>query len=113
MDPVIIQQNPEPNAEARNWATFCHLAAFAGFLIPLIGNMLGPLIIWMLKRDEYAFVREQGKEALNFQITISIAGLLCSLLFFLVIGHLLLGLLLIFNVVSIIIAAVKTSRGVS
>lgn len=111
MDPIIIQQNPEPSAEARNWATFCHLAAFTGFLIPLVGNIVGPLVLWMLKRDEFEFVRDQGKEALNFQITISIAGLFCGFLFFLIIGHLLLGLLLIFNAVSVIIAAVNTSKG--
>lgn len=55
----------------RNWAAICHLAAFAGLLIPL-GNILGPLIVWLLRREESEFANDQGKESLNFQISISI-----------------------------------------
>lgn len=111
MDPMLYPSSQEPSPEARNWATFCHLAGFAGILIPLFGNLLGPLLIWLWKRDEFEFVRDQGKEALNFQITISIAGLICSFLFFIFIGHILLGLVVIFNVVCIVLAALSTSKG--
>lgn len=111
MEPTLIPHNPEPGAEERNWATFCHLAAFAGLIIPFIGNVAGPTILWLLKRDEFPLVREQGKEALNFQITISVTAIFCAMLFFLLIGHLLLGILFVFNAVSIIIAALNVSKG--
>jgi uncharacterized Tic20 family protein len=49
------------------WAMFCHIAAFAFFIFPF-GNILGPLVIWLIKKETYPFVDEQGKESLNFQI---------------------------------------------
>lgn len=57
------------NPEARNWAMFVHLAALAGFIVPF-GNLLGPLIIWLVQRDRWPFVREHGREAVNFQLTV-------------------------------------------
>lgn len=63
----------------RSWAAICHLAAFAGLVIPF-GNILGPLVIWLLKREESDLVDDQGKEALNFQISISIYLLAISAL---------------------------------
>ena len=66
---------PVPSAQARQWAMFCHYSAFFWFLVPMIGNVLGPLIVWQLKKDMDPFVDEQGKEALNFQIAVTIAGL--------------------------------------
>ncbi len=58
-----------PGAEARKWAMLCHYAAFAWFLAPMIGNVVGPLVVWQIKRDSDPYVDAQGKEALNFQIT--------------------------------------------
>jgi uncharacterized Tic20 family protein len=63
----------------RSWAAICHLAAFAGLVIPF-GNILGPLLIWLFKREESDLVDDQGKEALNFQISISIYLLAISVL---------------------------------
>jgi hypothetical protein len=92
------------------WAAFTHLAAFAGYVIPL-GNIIGPLVFWIFKKDESALVDDQGKEAMNFQITIVIYALVAgvSMLFF--VGFLLLPVVLLFNIVMIIIAAVKASGG--
>jgi hypothetical protein len=56
----------DADKKARNWATFCHLAALAGFIGIPFGNILGPLITWLVKRNEYPLVDQQGKEALNF-----------------------------------------------
>lgn len=100
-----------PPKEERNLGMACHLLALAGLVLPL-GNIIGPLIMWLVKREESAFVNEQGKEALNFNITIAIAGLVSFLLTFVVIGALLLPAVFIFWVVMTIIAAVKTSGGV-
>jgi len=70
---IIDDKTGRPLVESvdRNNALFTHLASFASFVIPF-GNILGPLIIWMLKRNSSAFVDENGKESLNFQITYSI-----------------------------------------
>ena len=72
----------EPNKDARMWAMFAHLAGFAFLLpvIPGIGSIIGPLVIWLIKKDQYPFVDEQGKEALNFQITMLIYGIVAGLL---------------------------------
>ena len=78
-----------PPKEERNLGMACHLLALAGLVLPL-GNIIGPLIMWLVKREESAFVDEQGKEALNFNITIAIAGFVSFLLTFVVIGVLLL-----------------------
>ena len=93
---------------------FCHLAGLAGFLpfIPFpIGNVLGPLILWLIKKDEFEFVDENGKEALNFQISVSIYLLACILMFFIFIGFILFPAVIIFNLVMIIIASVESSKG--
>lgn len=62
----------ETSPDARQWGMFAHLSALVGFLIPF-GNVIGPLVIWMMKKDQVPFVNDQGKEALNFQITVSLA----------------------------------------
>ena len=60
-----------PTRDERNWAVLCHLAAALGFLVPL-GNVVGPLLIWQLKRRGSAYVDYHGAEAVNFQISTSI-----------------------------------------
>jgi len=66
--------------QARSWALGAHISALAGFLVPF-GNILGPLIVWLLKKDQSPFVDDQGKEALNFQIFVSIIMLALGVLF--------------------------------
>ncbi len=94
------------------WAMFCHLATFAGLVVPFIGNIVGPLLIWLLKRDEYPLVENQGKEALNFQISITIYFVVSIILIFVVIGIFILPALFIFDVIVTIVAMVKASEGV-
>lgn len=96
--------------EARNWAMGCHLAALAGFVIPF-GSIIGPLVVWLIKKDESSFVDRQGKEALNFQITMLIAFLVCIVLAFILIGFLLMALVVIFDLIMIVLAAIKASEG--
>ena len=108
------QQTPEAEGfgkDERTWAMLCHIGALAGGAIP-IGNIKAPLVIWLVKKDEMPFVDEQGKEVLNFEITLMIGALLCIPLVFLIIGIPLLLALAIFGVVYNIIGAVKTNEGV-
>ena len=109
MDQGVEQTSPV-DKDQRLWATFCHLAAFSGFLIPL-GNILGPLIIWLIKKDEMAFVDDQGKEAVNFQLTMLIALLVAGILVFVLIGFFLLAVIGVYELVVIIIAAIKANEG--
>lgn len=97
-------------SDERMWGMLCHLSTFAGYLIPF-GNIVGPLIIWMIKKDEYAFVDDQGKEALNFQISVTIYSFVSIILIFVIVGMLLLPAVIIFDLVMTIIAAVKANGG--
>ena len=96
--------------DERNWGMYCHLAAFAGFIIPF-GNIIGPALVWLFKREEFPSVDLQGKEALNFQISMTIYFLVAILLTFVLIGFLLIPLLMVVQVVYIIVASIKAQEG--
>jgi len=102
---------PLPNKEARQWAMLCHYAAFFWVVAPLIGNVIGPLIVWQLKKDADPFIDEQGREALNFQITYSIAMMVCGLLAWVLIGFPLMLLVSVTALVLTIIAGIKANEG--
>ncbi len=99
------------NKDERMWAMLCHLSTFSGFLIPL-GNIIGPLVIWAMKKDEYPLVDDQGKEALNFQITVTIAAIISIILIFVLVGILLISVVILVEVILTIIAAIKANDGV-
>src|SRR3990167_9418358 len=84
-----MRDAPQVSKEEQNWAMICHLSAVAGFALPF-GNLLGPLIVWLIKRSEMPMVEFHGKEALNFQITVTIAAIISMLLIFVLIGFALL-----------------------
>ncbi|WP_397377530.1 DUF4870 domain-containing protein [Pseudomonas sp.] len=105
-----LAPQPTPGPEARQWAMFCHFAAFLGLVFPF-GNLLGPLIVWQIKKDLDPFVDAQGKEALNFQISVALAALLCVLLMVVVIGFPLLLLVSVGALVLTIIAGIKVNEG--
>ena len=101
--PVAAEQGPVTK-DATNMALLCHiLAIFTGFL--------GPLIIWLIKKDEAPFVDRHGKEALNFQLTVLIAWVASGLLTFACIGFFLLPVVGIVDLIFCILAAIKASRG--
>jgi uncharacterized protein len=101
-----------PSPESRQWGMFAHLSALIGFVIPF-GNILGPLIIWQMKKNEMPFVDDQGKEALNFQITVFIAMVVCIVLTFVLIGLLLIPIVGLAWLVFSIIAGLKANEGVA
>ena len=101
-----------PTQDEKTWGMLAHLTAFSGFLIPL-GSVLGPLIVWLVKRDESAFVADQGKEALNFNISVLLAACVCAaLVWVLLIGVLLGVVLFLYWLAMTIIAAIKASEGI-
>ncbi|MCP3900075.1 MAG: DUF4870 domain-containing protein [Desulfobacteraceae bacterium] len=101
------------NNPANTWAMVCHLLGLCTFVGIPFGNIIGPLVVWLIKGKEFDFVDEQGKEALNFQISMTIYGLVAGFLCLFIIGFFLLFALVIADVVFIIIAAMKTNEGES
>ena len=99
-----------PTAEEKQWAMFAHLSALVGFIIPL-GSIIGPLVIWQMKKAEMPFVDDQGKEALNFQITALIAIVVCFVLMFVLIGMLLLPIVALAVLILTIIGGIKANNG--
>jgi len=102
--------NEVSGKDEKNWAMLCHLSALAGFIIP-IGNILGPLFVWMAKREEFPLVMDQGRESLNFQISMTIYIIAAVLLIIVLIGIPLLIGLGIFDFIMVIIASIRAADG--
>lgn len=107
MDPYA-----EESKESRLWGMLAHLAGLLGCVIPFMGGVLGPLAVWLLKKDEFPNVDRQGREALNFQISVAIYEAIAFALIFFVIGVPLLVLVEAFQIAFTIVAAVKASDGI-
>ena len=95
----------------RTWCVVCHLSALAGFVVPALGHLLGPLIVWLLKRGDSPEIDEHGKESLNFQISMLIYNIVAGILCLVLIGFILLPILHVLNVVFVIIAALRAGEG--
>ncbi|MHC4213025.1 MAG: DUF4870 domain-containing protein [Planctomycetota bacterium] len=95
------------------WSMFCHLAGLATYLGIPFGGLIAPLIIWQIKKDDHPFIDANGKEAVNFQISIYIYIVISIILIPVVIGFFLLFAVGIFNLVCLIIAGVKANNGES
>jgi len=96
--------------QERNWGMACHLAALSGFVIPF-GHIIGPLVVWLMKKDEYEFVDDQGKESLNFQISVTIYLIIAAILILIIIGIFLMAAIGVFVLVMVIVATIKASSG--
>lgn len=100
---------PAPTNE-NSVAVIMHLLGFAGFVFPF-GNIIAPLVLWLVKRAESPYLDRIGKEVLNFQISYAIYGIVAGLLCFVLVGFLLFPILFIAWIVLMIVAAVKTGNG--
>ena len=96
--------------EAQQWAMGAHLCAFLGWVIPF-GNLLGPFLIWQVQKGESEFLDGQAKEALNFQITVTIAAFVSAILTVILIGVLMLIALFLADLILAILAAIKANEG--
>lgn len=113
MPPPIPYATPmdiEPNPEARTFGMLCHLAALSTYFTG-IGMVLGPLILWVIKKDQHPFVNEQGKEALNFNISFMIYHAVAVALCFVFVGFLILPIVHLVWLVLLIIAAINANSG--
>lgn len=105
----------EPDENAVKWAMYCHLGGLAILLMCLpFGNIIVPLILWLMKRDEHPFIDDQGKEALNFQLSLSlyvlVAGAAVVVLSLIGIGFLFSWMLALYPLIGIVGAIIGGTR---
>lgn len=93
-----------PSSDEKNIATVTHLAGTIFLFIPA-------LIVWILKKDDSAYIADQAKEALNFQITIAIAMFVANILIWILVGLALIPIIWIANIILCILAAIASSKG--
>ena len=105
------QKENQPTKDEKTWAMLCHFSSFTGFIFPLGGNIIAPLIIWLIKKEELPFVDDQGKEVLNFQISMTIYFIISGILCIILIGIPIFIGLVIFGFIITIIAAISANDG--
>ena len=112
------QTSPSPpplatstSSSVRTWCVLAHATALVGFLVPLAGHIVGPLIIWLAKRADSPEIDAHGKESMNFQLSMLIYNLIAGLLILVIIGIFALFILHILNVVFVIVASIQASEG--
>jgi hypothetical protein len=107
--PMVDGVYPE---QERTWALAAHLSPLLNFVIPIpFFSIIAPLIVWFLKRETMPLVDDQAKEAVNFQITVTLIGVVCGILVLVFIGILLLPLLLVYTVIMSVLAAKAAQEG--
>ena len=99
------------SSSTRTWCILCHAAALLGLFFHFLGHLLGPLIVWLVKRGDSPEVDAHGKESLNFQLSMLIYDAIAIILCFVLIGIPILILLWILNTVFVIVASIKASEG--
>jgi uncharacterized Tic20 family protein len=115
MERVIRMQDNieiEPlSSDERNMGMLCHLLALLGYIGIPFGNIIGPLVIWMVKKEESEFIDKCGQESLNFQISMFIYGAISGVLILVLIGIPMLIAILIIDLVCVIQASITASEG--
>jgi uncharacterized protein len=97
---------PAPDSDSKTMGMLCHLLA-------IFTSFIGPLIIWLMKKETSPFVDDQGKESLNFQITMLLASLVAGITVCIGVGLILLPVIPIINIVFCVLATIETNKGVA
>ena len=111
-NPSVPPLLPRPARKSAIGRLLAHLSALLAFFT-VVGGIIGPLVIWLIRKEDMSFAADQAKEALNFQITVFLAGIVSAILCLILIGFVLLAILALADLILIIIAAVKASEGVA
>ena len=98
-------------ANVRTWSAFCHASALLGVFFHFPGHLLGPLVVWLIKRDDAPEIDAHGKEAINFQISMLIYNVVAAIFCLILVGFVFLFILWILNAIFVIIAAIQASDG--
>ncbi|PYK68897.1 MAG: DUF4870 domain-containing protein [Verrucomicrobia bacterium] len=102
---------PISSADVRTWNVLCHASALLGLFLHFLGHLLGPLIVWLVKRGDSPEIDAHGKESLNFQLSMLIYDAIAAILCIILIGIPILIALWIMNTVFVIIASIRASEG--
>ena len=78
-DDHFFKRTADPDREPKKWAMFIHISIYSGFVIPIIGWLIVPILIWQMKKDEYSYVDKHGKIVFNWLINQCIIGLPCAI----------------------------------
>jgi uncharacterized Tic20 family protein len=105
MEPPTLPADPIPTQDEKNLALIMHVLSLVGF------SLIGPLIVWLIKKDESAFIDKQGRELLNFQISLLIYVLICIPLCFILIGIPMLFAVGIASLILTIIGLIRATEG--
>ena len=103
---VNVYTGPAPDSDSRTMAMLCHL-------LGILTGPIGPLVVWLLKKDTSPFVDDQGKEALNFQITVLIGWVIAGVTTFICIGPLIALAVFVVNLIFCIMGAMKANSGIA
>ena len=112
-----MDQPPPPppattaSSDIRTWCVLCHASALLGLFLHFFGHLLGPLIVWLVKRGDSPEIDAHGKESLNFQLSMLIYDAIAFVLCFVLIGIPILILLWVLNTIFVIIASIQASEG--
>ena len=109
--PPPLPVTAAPITNVRTWSALCHASALLGVFFHFPGHLVGPLIVWLAKRDDSPEIDAHGKESLNFQLSMLIYDAIAVILCFILIGIPILILLWILNTVFVIVASIKASEG--
>jgi len=99
------------SSSVRTWCILAHATALVGFLVPVAGHIVGPLIVWLAKRQDSPEIDAHGKESMNFQISMLIWNAIAAILIIVLIGIPILLLLHILNIIFVIVASIQASEG--
>jgi uncharacterized protein len=99
------------NSNLRTWIILSHASALLGVFLHFPGHLLGPLIIWLAKRDDSSEIDAHGKESLNFQISMLIYNVIAAVFCLILIGFAFLAILWVLNAVFVIVASIQASEG--
>jgi uncharacterized Tic20 family protein len=113
-----VQPQLPVHPEENTWSMICHLAAFGMYVFPAFGNIIGALIAWIIFKDRSAFADDQGKESLNFQISLTIYsavaiafGVMTLGLGFIIVVPFL-AIMAVLQIIFVILAALEANKGV-
>ena len=105
-----MEENRLLTESERNWAMLCHLSAFAGFFFPF-GGIIGPMIFWLSRKDDSAWININGKAAMNFNLSMLLYIVLTIPLLIILVGIPIIIALGILKIVCVTIASIKAARG--
>jgi uncharacterized protein len=111
MEPATTPTSTSTSTSVRTWCVLAHATALVGFLVPVAGHIVGPLIVWLAKRQDSPKIDAHGKESMNFQISMLIWNIIAGILVLVVIGIPILILLHVLNIIFVIIASIQASEG--